>query len=137
MFADQVDKLKGFLPKHDKKSVLWWGLQRISGFLLLFALLFHMIVVHYSNLFVPEHLVDTYGISSAEVVRWKFSQWWYVLTDYIMVILLLFHGLNGARTVVLDMVTKEGVKSKLTLMLIIIGFLAFIYIAIVNFNLGN
>ena len=63
--ASQEEKIKLFVPKHKGSSAIWWVLQRLTGAMLFFLILFHMLVNHYSSAHLPADIVNNYGIASS------------------------------------------------------------------------
>ena len=63
----------------------------------------------------------------------SFQQPWYLGINVLMVLLLIFHALNGTRTVFFDLSYKVAIKRRLSWILLIFGTLMFIYIMVVNF----
>jgi succinate dehydrogenase / fumarate reductase membrane anchor subunit len=94
---------------------LWtWLFMRISGVLLLFLALGHLIVIH---------LVGT-GVERVDfgfvAVRWENPLWrtW----DWMLLILALIHGINGLRNITLDYVKRPGVRFAINMASYAIGF---------------
>lgn len=83
-----------------KKNIIAWFFQRLSGVALLFLITVHMWRLHYANPEVhPEYadLVERLG-----TIGW-------ITFDISLLILALFHGLNGVRNIVLDYTNKEPI----------------------------
>jgi succinate dehydrogenase / fumarate reductase membrane anchor subunit len=94
---------------------LWtWLFMRISGVLLLFLALGHLIVMH---------LVGT-GVERVNfgfvAVRWENPLWrtW----DWMLLILALLHGISGLRNITLDYVKRPGVRFAINMASYMIGF---------------
>lgn len=94
---------------------LWgWLFMRISGLLLLFLALGHLLVIH---------LVGT-GVERVNfgfvAVRWEDPLWrtW----DWMLLILALVHGINGLRNITLDYVRQPGLRFTINIASYVIGF---------------
>ncbi|UCG01468.1 MAG: hypothetical protein JSW11_17855 [Candidatus Heimdallarchaeota archaeon] len=128
-------KFAKFLPKHSKKSALWWVLQRITGVMLFFLILFHMLVNHYLSAHLPLDIVETYGIASFQAVRWKMINFpFYFWISVLFVLTVVFHMLNGFRTVTLDLAPGRVSKRLLAIVLLLIGFLLVVYAFFLNYT---
>ncbi|MHA2225879.1 MAG: hypothetical protein ACXAC8_11780 [Candidatus Hodarchaeales archaeon] len=123
-------KFRKFLPKHSKKSAFWWVLQRITGVMLFFLILFHMLVNHYLSGHIPSNIVN--GIASFEAVQWKMQNPLYFLISMLFVITVVFHMLNGFRTVTLDLAPGRMSKRLLAIVLLLIGFFFVVYLFFLN-----
>jgi succinate dehydrogenase cytochrome b556 subunit len=128
---------KRFIPKHEASSAWLWIFQRISGALVFFLLLFHMAVNHYLNLVIPEDIATEYGIASMQSVIIKMQNPAYFIVSILFVVVLLFHALNGFRTVVLDLAPSQNTRKLLGILLILIGIVATIYILILNLMVAS
>ncbi|MFX0125822.1 MAG: hypothetical protein ACFFAE_19525 [Candidatus Hodarchaeota archaeon] len=133
-------KFRKFLPKHSKKSALWWVLQRITGAMLFFLILFHMIMNHYLTAIAITDagfntIVETYGIASFQAVQWKMNNFpFYFWISILFVLTVVFHMLNGFRTVLLDLAPGRVSKRLLAMVLLLIGFLILVYAFFLNFT---
>jgi succinate dehydrogenase cytochrome b556 subunit len=108
-----------FAPKHSLTGAIHWGLQRITGFLLIFLL---------GAPLVFEHFLETEtGPASFQSVTDRLQDPLYFLVDFLLLLFALYHGLNGARTVLLDLDVHPRLQSTITYFLSIIGILATIY----------
>lgn len=89
-----MHSLTGERVATSKVAGTWaWALQRISAVLLIVLLGVHIFVTHFWH--VGEELtVDTINERVREGV--------YIAIDYSLLAAVLFHALNGARTVLLD-----------------------------------
>ena len=126
-------KFSKFLPKHSKKSAFWWVLQRITGVMLFFLILFHMLVNHYLSAHLPADIVKDYGIASFQAVRWKMLNFpLYFLISMLFVLTVVFHMLNGFRTVTLDLAPGRMSKRLLAIGLLLLGLLLVVYAFILN-----
>jgi succinate dehydrogenase / fumarate reductase membrane anchor subunit len=93
---------------------LWtWLFMRISGIVLLFLAVGHVLIMH---------VVDT-GVDRVDFafiqLRWASLFWktW----DWLMLVLSLLHGVNGLRVIVLDYVRPAGVRLALNSFFTILG----------------
>jgi succinate dehydrogenase membrane anchor subunit len=94
---------------------LWlWLFMRISGILLLFLALGHLVVMHLLG--TGAERID-FGFVA---VRWASPFWrtW----DWMLLMLALVHGINGLRTITLDYVTKPGLRLAINMTSYVIGF---------------
>lgn len=76
-----------------------WALQRLSAVLLIVFLAIHLYADHFMDL--DEHEPGDQLITF-EGVSVRLDQLFYIVVDYGMLSMVLFHGLNGMRTVLLD-----------------------------------
>jgi succinate dehydrogenase / fumarate reductase membrane anchor subunit len=80
----------------------WWMFMRVSGIILLFLAVGHVLIMH----------VFGGGIERVNfqfvAVRWQSPFWrtW----DWLMLSLALIHGINGLRMVTLDYVRRAGLR---------------------------
>ncbi len=76
-----------------------WGLQRLSAILLVVFLAIHLYVSHFEG--VGD---ETSGESliTFDEVSIRLDQLVFIIADYGMLSMVLFHGLNGLRTVMYD-----------------------------------
>lgn len=72
-----------------------WFFQRLSAVLLIVLLGVHIWVTHFADIDPEEHI-------TLAGVETRLDQFLYIVVDYSLLALVLFHGLNGARTVMLD-----------------------------------
>ncbi|MFW6075835.1 MAG: succinate dehydrogenase [Chloroflexota bacterium] len=104
-----------------------WYFFRISGLLLVFLAVFHVIIMHVINT-VDE--IDHQFV----VDRWS-SPFWQVY-DMLLLVLALLHGVNGARVSIDDYVRSPGwrVAAYSTLLVITLVFLVIGAMALVTFD---
>jgi succinate dehydrogenase / fumarate reductase membrane anchor subunit len=106
----------------------WWLFMRISGLVLLFLALGHLVIMH---------LMDT-GAERIDfgfvAVRWQNPLWrtW----DWMLLMLALIHGINGLRNITLDYVTRAGWRLAITMTFYLIGFFLLVLgtIVVVTFD---
>ncbi len=136
--ASQEKKVKQFVPKHSGSSAVWWVLQRITGVMLFFLILFHMFMNHYlSAISITDTgfntIVDTFGLASFQAVQWKMINFpLYFWISILFVLTVVFHMLNGFRTVVLDLAPGRLSKRLLAIIILLIGFLLVVYAFFLN-----
>lgn len=86
--------------KTSKVSGTWpWFFQRLSAVLLIIFLGLHIFVAHFMG--AAEEVAGDTLITFGDVSM-RLGQLVYVVLDYGLLALVLFHGLNGARTVLFD-----------------------------------
>jgi succinate dehydrogenase / fumarate reductase membrane anchor subunit len=92
----------------------WWLFMRISGLVLLFLALGHLLVMHLTG--TGAERID-FGFVA---VRWENPMWrtW----DWMLLMLALIHGINGLRNITLDYVTRAGWRLTITMVFFLIGF---------------
>jgi succinate dehydrogenase / fumarate reductase, membrane anchor subunit len=92
----------GRQPPNKGGEFAWWVFMRVSGIILLFLAVGHVLIMH----------VFGGGIERVNfqfvAVRWQSPFWrtW----DWLMLSLALIHGINGLRMVTLDYVRRAGVR---------------------------
>lgn len=80
-----------------KTAGTWpWFLQRLSAVLLIALLAVHIVIDHFWQMGAPTSELSVYNIH----LRLKELVW--VTIDYSLLAVVLFHGLNGTRTVMFD-----------------------------------
>jgi succinate dehydrogenase / fumarate reductase membrane anchor subunit len=99
---------------------------RISGLMLLFLAVGHILVMH-----VLDEGVDRvdFGFVAA---RWGSPFWraW----DWALLVLALMHGINGLRVIVQDYVKWVGVRFAVNVLFYIVGFSLFVLGTVVVFT---
>ena len=94
---------------------LWtWLFMRISGVLLLFLAVGHVLIMHVFDAGVDR--VD-FGFVAT---RWGNPLW--KLWDWAMLTLALLHGINGLRVVVMDHVRPAGWRFTINMLFYVLGF---------------
>jgi succinate dehydrogenase / fumarate reductase membrane anchor subunit len=106
---------------------LWsWLFMRISGVVLLFLAVGHVLIMH-----VLDEGVDRvdFGFVAA---RWGNPVWrtW----DWALLVLALLHGINGLRVIVQDYVRWPGVRFAVNMLFAIIGFGLFVLGTVIVFT---
>ncbi len=88
--------MAGQRPATSKVAGTWpWFFQRFSAVLLLVLLGVHIWVTHFADIDPEEHIT----VAGVEA---RLDQVVFVVVDYALLATVLFHGLNGTRTVMLD-----------------------------------
>jgi succinate dehydrogenase / fumarate reductase, membrane anchor subunit len=106
---------------------LWsWLFMRISGILLLFLAVGHVVIMHVLGGGVER--VDFKFVQ----LRWQHPFWrtW----DWLMLSLALLHGVNGLRVVTLDYVRRPGMRFALTWFWNVVGIVIFCVGTVVVFT---
>ncbi len=99
-------------------GVWGWLLQRVTAAALVLVLGVHLWVLHFAG----EHAVLTLaGVS----VRLRALS--YMLTDYTLLGVALYHGLYGLRSVLLDYISGRRAARAVTVGVWVIGVAAFLY----------
>ena len=78
-----------------------WFLQRVSGFLLIFLVGVHIWMTHFSGLgdVVRGHQEE---LVLFEIVQQRLAQGLFIFIDFSLLALVLYHGLNGMRNILLE-----------------------------------
>ena len=106
---------------------LWsWLFMRISGIVLLFLAVGHVLIMH-----VMEEGVERVDFNFV-AERWGSPFWrtW----DWMMLTLALLHGINGVRVIVQDYVRSPGARIAWNSVFAIVGFALFVLGTIVVFT---
>ena len=93
---------------------LWtWLFMRISGIVLLFLAVGHVLIMH-----VYDRGVDRVNFAFIQL-RWASPFWktW----DWLMLVLALLHGVNGLRVIVLDYVRPPGARLAINSFFTVLG----------------
>jgi succinate dehydrogenase membrane anchor subunit len=106
---------------------LWsWVFMRISGILLLFLAVGHVLIMH---------VLDT-GVSRVNfgfvATRWENPVWrtW----DWALLVLALVHGINGLRVIVQDYVKWPGARFAINMLFYALGFGLFVLGTVIVFT---
>lgn len=107
-----------------------WLFMRLSGVLLLFLALGHLLVMH---------LINDVGVIDFNFVARRYATPFWRTYDLLMLWLALLHGLNGLRTVIMDYVHARGWRVFSLGLVYVLGFvfLALGSNAILTFNPGQ
>lgn len=106
---------------------LWsWLFMRISGIVLLFLAVGHVLIMH-----VMEEGVERVDFNFV-AERWGSPFWrtW----DWMMLALALLHGVNGVRVIVQDYVRSPGARIAWNSVFVIVGFALFVLGTIIVFT---
>ncbi len=104
-------------PSRDRprggSELFWWLFMRVSGLLLTFLAVGHVLIMH-----VFDEGVDRVDFAFIQL-RWASPFWktW----DWLMLVLALLHGVNGLRVIVLDYVRPAGVRLAINSFFTVLG----------------
>lgn len=93
-----------------------WYLQRLTGIFLVFGMVIHIIVIHFSG----------EEISFISVAQRLTSPAWLIF-DILLLGACLYHGFNGIWSIALDYNPRTGLKKYLAWCLILLGAICFIW----------
>ncbi len=97
-----------------------WFFMRISGIVLVLMLLGHVYIMHvYYNV---EEMSEWDGVGAAEFVKERFEGVGWRIYDCILLVLALFHGLNGVKWLVDDYVHSPGWRLFLVSLIYVVAF---------------
>jgi succinate dehydrogenase / fumarate reductase membrane anchor subunit len=104
----------------------WWAFMRISGILLVFLVIGHVLIMH-----VFGGGIDRVNFQFV-AVRWQHPFWrtW----DWLILSLATVHGINGLRVIILDYVRRPGTRIALTWLFYVTGIVLFALGSIVVFT---
>jgi len=114
-------------------------LQRLTGVMLFLLILFHMFANHYlSALAITDTgfntIVENFGLASFQAVQWKMVNYpIYLMISILFILTVVFHMLNGFRTVILDLAPGKISKRILAMILLLIGVLLVVYVLSLNY----
>ncbi|MBN1678166.1 MAG: hypothetical protein JW880_06465 [Candidatus Thermoplasmatota archaeon] len=103
-----------------------WFFQRLSAVLLIVLLGVHIWITHFADI-DPEVHITVAGVET------RLDQLLYIAVDYALLAVVLFHGLNGARTVMLDFDMFAKRHRAVDAALFIVGVVSLIWGIIVLF----
>jgi succinate dehydrogenase / fumarate reductase membrane anchor subunit len=106
---------------------LWtWLFMRISGIVLLFLAVGHVLIMHVVGDGVER--VDFAFIAT----RWASPFWrtW----DWALLVLALIHGINGLRVITLDYVRPPGARFAINIFFYTVGFMLFVLGTVIVFT---
>ena len=104
----------------------WWAFMRISGILLVFLVIGHVLIMH-----VLGGGIDRVNFQFV-AVRWQHPFWrtW----DWLILSLATVHGINGLRVIILDYVRRPGTRIAVTWLFYVTGIVLFALGSIVVFT---
>ncbi len=119
-----------FVPKHSSAGAWAWLLQRITGALLLVILALHLLAVNLGFFTDPaavEAQVRTgdylySGPASYYAVWSRIHSPWFII-DITLLIIAVYHGMNGLKMVLYDVVTTESKRKLVSWILTLISLL--------------
>jgi len=116
----------GRQPPVRRAEFWWWVFMRLSGIVLLFLAVGHVLIMHVLGGGVRR--VDFRFVQ----LRWQHPFWrtW----DWMMLSLALLHGVNGLRAVTMDYVRRPGARFALTWLWNVVGFVLFVLGTVVVFT---
>lgn len=102
-----------YQPKPTKGFELYtWVFMRLSGLLLLFLAVGHMVIMH---------LVHTVENISYEFVAQRFATPFWRGYDWLMLSLAMLHGVNGMRIIINDYIHRPALRNKVLMSLYILA----------------
>ncbi len=101
-----------------KFNTIPWLLQRISAAILIVILFIHFWVGHYANFGAPITFAD---------VQMRLQNTLFVIVDSMLLVSVVFHGLNGVRNIFLDYPALLSRNKSISLILFIIGVATIIF----------
>ena len=125
--ADPRSPAAGPSPRPRSGFELWsWLFMRLSGILLLFLAVGHVLIMHVIDEGVQR--VDFDFVAD----RWASPFWrtW----DWMLLSLALLHGINGARVVIQDHVRSAGWRLTWNSVFMIVGFALFVLGSVIVFT---
>jgi len=119
-----------------KRYTYVWLWQLITGVLIAVLLGIHMVIQHLDKIlvFFGVNLGDTTSWSSM-IERSRQVTWAGVYVALLAV--LLYHGLNGLRNVVLELTTSQRTERAITWTIVAVGILVFVWASYVPIALLN
>lgn len=103
-----------------------WFFQRISGVLLIFLLVIHIWMGHFSGL---RAVIDgrQEELVLYSIVEQRLAQGLFIFVDFSLLGLVLYHGLNGMRNILLEWPAAARQTKAMTLGLWTLGVFTFAY----------
>ncbi len=116
---------KWFVPRSSSYGAIHWFLQRITGVLLILLVGIHMLVVH----FIPMGfaLAEQFGVASYQATYERLAGGWFLAIDWTLLVLALYHGLNGVRTVILDFSFGPRLNLLISVLFVLVGIILVFY----------
>ncbi|OLS24006.1 MAG: hypothetical protein HeimC3_22310 [Candidatus Heimdallarchaeota archaeon LC_3] len=125
MLESETSTKKWFVPRSSSTGAMHWFLQRITGVLLILLVGIHMLVVH----FIPMGFAfaEQFGVASYQATYERLAGGWFFAIDWTLLVVALYHGLNGVRTVILDFSFGPKLNFLVSIILALVGIVAIIY----------
>lgn len=118
--------LKNELPAGGTPGFWLWFLQRFSGALLIFLVLSHGWFTHFA--LVGDVQAGIYKeVVLYEVVKERLTQTMFIALDFSLLAVVLFHGLNGIRNILLEWKPAAQRQVAVTSSLWLLGLVAFFF----------
>lgn len=96
---------------------MWsWLLQRVTGVLLVFYLFLHLYVLHFAG----------EGATTFDAIAARLRTPFFKFFDLTLLALVIFHGLNGVRAVLIDFGLSAGAQRIVFWVLMALGFAMFL-----------
>ncbi len=110
----------------DPAGVWPWLFQRVNGLLLIFLLGVHIWMGHFSGL---GDVIDgrQEDLVMFDIVERRLAQGLFVFVDFSLLALVLFHGLNGVRNILLEWRPAAPRRRPITTGLWLLGVTTFAY----------
>ena len=124
--SEMPGEIPGEIPQQRSTGFWPWLFQRTSGLLLIFLLAIHMRMGHFSGL-ADVLAGNREAVVLYEVVKQRLAQSFFVLVDFSLPGLVLFHGLNGIRNILLEWEPLNRRRQALTIGLLALGGITFVY----------
>jgi len=107
----------GRQPPVRRAEFWWWVFMRLSGIVLLFLAVGHVLIMHVAGGGVER---VNFGFVA---LRWQSPFWrtW----DWLLLSLALVHGINGLRVITLDYVRQPGIRTAVNGVWLITGVVLF------------
>ncbi|MCL6600157.1 MAG: hypothetical protein K6T81_15675 [Alicyclobacillus macrosporangiidus] len=100
------------------RNMWFWWAQRISAIALIALLAVHLWVLHFSH---PESTVTLGNVHQ------RLNTFRFLLVDYLLLFMALFHGLNGVRNILLDHSRFASRSRTITWALTVVGMVFCVY----------
>lgn len=91
-----------------------WLLQRVSAVLLLVLVLAHLWIEHFMHL---GHRITYHGVSA------RLLEGFYDAIDYALLVVVVYHGLNGLKSVLTDRIQSAAALKTVSWVLVVVGVL--------------
>ncbi|MBI4054902.1 MAG: succinate dehydrogenase [Elusimicrobia bacterium] len=102
-----------------------WIFMRLSGVALLFLALGHMVLMH---------ILNSVEVIDYDFVARRYASVLWRTYDFLMLFLAMLHGVNGARTILADVVTHPGRRFLFQSILFTVGAVFLVLGALVIFT---